>query len=261
MRNLLDLSFTSPNGIVEKKNGAQNLIAKRPPIGQKFVPPYSIFTYCMEGIGQLEEYCVIEYDCFGVMRNPSRFRGPFMSLKKGDEEAILFRFDDMTIDGNTHTIVVKSPEGSFDTANISFWCDKVLEAHLNITKLYTCKASELPVSCEKGASIPAKDFTPIDISDKFDLEYVFDDFESHNDSGLFFEKENVSLYGVPFNVKTSGKNLIAPPPPPAENEDIMTCIECGCCTFTCPSNRPLLDWIRLAKNTVGGIIRERNMKK
>ena len=47
----------------------------------------------------------------------------------------------------------------------------------------------------------------------------------------------------------------------AENEDIMTCIECGCCTFTCPSNRPLLDWIRLAKNTVGGIIRERNMKK
>ena len=47
----------------------------------------------------------------------------------------------------------------------------------------------------------------------------------------------------------------------AENEDIMTCIECGCCSFTCPSNRPLLDWIRLTKNTVGGIIRERNMKK
>ena len=47
----------------------------------------------------------------------------------------------------------------------------------------------------------------------------------------------------------------------AENEDIMTCIECGCCAFTCPSNRPLLDWIRLAKNTVGGIIRERNAKK
>ncbi|MBO7195088.1 MAG: SLBB domain-containing protein, partial [Alistipes sp.] len=47
----------------------------------------------------------------------------------------------------------------------------------------------------------------------------------------------------------------------AEKEDIMTCIECGCCTFTCPSNRPLLDWVRLAKNTVGGIIRERNAKK
>ena len=47
----------------------------------------------------------------------------------------------------------------------------------------------------------------------------------------------------------------------AEKEDIMTCIECGCCTFTCPSNRPLLDWVRLCKNTVGGIIRERNAKK
>ena len=221
MRNLLDLSFTSPNGIVEKKDGAQSLIAKRPPIGEKFSPPYSVFRFVMENIGELEEYVVIEYKSFGVMRNPSRFRGPFMSLRNGDEEAILFRFDDMTIDGNTHSIVVKAPEGSFNTANIDFYCDKVLEAYLTITKLYTCKREELPISCEKGMDVPTKEMTPIDISDKFDLEYVFDDFDSHNDSSLFFDKENVSLYGVPFNVKTSGKNLIAPPPPPAENEDII----------------------------------------
>ena len=47
----------------------------------------------------------------------------------------------------------------------------------------------------------------------------------------------------------------------AEVEDIMTCIECGCCQFTCPSNRPLLDWVRMGKGTVGGIIRARSAKK
>ena len=46
-----------------------------------------------------------------------------------------------------------------------------------------------------------------------------------------------------------------------EKEDIMSCIECGSCQFTCPSHRPMLDYIRLGKNTVGGIIRARNAKK
>jgi electron transport complex protein RnfC len=46
-----------------------------------------------------------------------------------------------------------------------------------------------------------------------------------------------------------------------EKEDVMSCIECGSCQFTCPSNRPLLDYIRMGKGTVGGIIRARNAKK
>ncbi len=43
----------------------------------------------------------------------------------------------------------------------------------------------------------------------------------------------------------------------AENDKVMDCIECGSCSFTCPSNRPLLDYIRLGKSTVGKIIRNR----
>ena len=46
----------------------------------------------------------------------------------------------------------------------------------------------------------------------------------------------------------------------AEENWIMSCIECGCCQSTCPSRRPLLDWVRLATNRVGGIIRARNAK-
>ncbi len=45
-----------------------------------------------------------------------------------------------------------------------------------------------------------------------------------------------------------------------EKEDITSCIECGCCQFTCPSNRPLLDLVRMGKSTVMGIIKSRNAK-
>ncbi len=47
----------------------------------------------------------------------------------------------------------------------------------------------------------------------------------------------------------------------AEQEDIVSCIECGSCQFTCPAHRPLLDNIRQGKGTVMGIIRNRNAKK
>lgn len=47
----------------------------------------------------------------------------------------------------------------------------------------------------------------------------------------------------------------------AEQNDITSCIECGSCQFTCPSHRPLLDYIRLGKSTVMGIIRSRATKK
>lgn len=46
-----------------------------------------------------------------------------------------------------------------------------------------------------------------------------------------------------------------------ESEDIVSCIECGSCQFTCPAHRPLLDNIRLGKQTVMGIIRSRQPKK
>ena len=47
----------------------------------------------------------------------------------------------------------------------------------------------------------------------------------------------------------------------AEQEYIVSCIECGSCQFTCPAHRPLLDNIRHGKQTVMGIIRSRAAKK
>ncbi len=42
-----------------------------------------------------------------------------------------------------------------------------------------------------------------------------------------------------------------------EVEHVMDCMECGSCSYICPANRPLLDFIRLGKLQVGKIIRSR----
>ena len=42
-----------------------------------------------------------------------------------------------------------------------------------------------------------------------------------------------------------------------EKMHVFDCIECGSCSFTCPANRPLLDYIRIGKQTVMGIMRSR----
>lgn len=46
----------------------------------------------------------------------------------------------------------------------------------------------------------------------------------------------------------------------AENENITDCMECGCCSYTCPAARPLLDYIRIGKSAVIRMARERNLK-
>ena len=46
----------------------------------------------------------------------------------------------------------------------------------------------------------------------------------------------------------------------AEAEEIVSCISCGSCQFTCPSHRPILDNILQGKAAVMGIIKARNAK-
>ncbi len=46
-----------------------------------------------------------------------------------------------------------------------------------------------------------------------------------------------------------------------EAGNVTDCIECGSCQFTCPAQLPLLDYIRLGKQRVMGIIRARSIAK
>ncbi|NQT79072.1 MAG: electron transport complex subunit RsxC [Candidatus Aminicenantes bacterium] len=44
----------------------------------------------------------------------------------------------------------------------------------------------------------------------------------------------------------------------AENWGILDCVECGCCQYICPSNIPLVHWIRLGKNKIISLKRKKN---
>lgn len=93
-------------------------------------------------------------------------------------------------------------------------------------------------------------------------------------SGLLFLPESESRRGIEENCIRCGKCVSACPMglepyllsrqselkmwDEMEAHNVMDCIECGCCQFTCPSHRPLLDYVRNGKVTVGGIIRARN---
>ena len=46
-----------------------------------------------------------------------------------------------------------------------------------------------------------------------------------------------------------------------EQEQIVSCIACGSCQFTCPSHRPILDNIVIGKGRVMANIKSRNQKK
>ena len=45
-----------------------------------------------------------------------------------------------------------------------------------------------------------------------------------------------------------------------ESASVVDCIECGSCSYTCPSARPLLDYIRHGKTNVMRLMRERRQK-
>ncbi len=96
-------------------------------------------------------------------------------------------------------------------------------------------------------------------------------------SGLLFMSEKESVRVEPENCIRCGKCVSACPMglepyllskqaqlqmwDEMEQHSVMDCIECGCCLYTCPSHQPLLDYIRMGKAKVGGIIRARAAKK
>lgn len=47
----------------------------------------------------------------------------------------------------------------------------------------------------------------------------------------------------------------------AENFAVLDCKECGCCSFICPSKRPLVQWMKLGKNLVWALRKKREDEK
>ncbi len=57
----------------------------------------------------------------------------------------------------------------------------------------------------------------------------------------------------PYLLMTLSKMRLAPE---VRAEGVMNCMECGCCAYTCPSARPIVDYIRLGKQLVRALPRE-----
>ena len=45
----------------------------------------------------------------------------------------------------------------------------------------------------------------------------------------------------------------------AEDIGVTVCMECGTCAFTCPANIPLVQWIRLGKQKVNQLQRNKRL--
>lgn len=57
----------------------------------------------------------------------------------------------------------------------------------------------------------------------------------------------------PYLLMTLAKMKLAPE---VRDEGVMNCLECGCCSYSCPSSRPLVDFIRLGKQIVKSLPKE-----
>ena len=56
---------------------------------------------------------------------------------------------------------------------------------------------------------------------------------------------NVCPMGLePYLLMNLAKMRLAPE---VRDAGVMNCLECGCCTYICPSARPMVDYIRLGK--------------
>ena len=102
---------------------------------------------------------------------------------------------------------------------INFSIDRRFKADFIIYKMYSCFATELPFCCENLMTKDCLDFKPIDISQHYNDNIDSLKYDVIIDGGRFFESESINLVQIPFKIKPDGKNMIAPPLPPRENDD------------------------------------------
>lgn len=215
MNDLKLLSFTSDVGIIEKNDFDDiTLKIKMPP----FKADYSFFG---DGGFETDEYFVIEYSTLG-WRRPSIYRQPCIAGIDSEGKSYAFvTYDDLIGDGRRYTVVAKTEKQAFEKIRFTFVHGKRPEIVFNIHAMYTCSYDELPVYCKGCITDTAKDFSVIDLTDRYNSELYGKDYDIRLGGGRFFDKEEISLCNIPFKVKTEGKNCIAPPPPPAENDEII----------------------------------------
>lgn len=218
MHDLTAINFTSVDGQADRgENGRISLKTEAAPYGN-FADDDKLCTFSSNVKYETEEYFVLEYSSVGIGRLPSS-RKPFVFALTEQGDIPLACYDDIIIDSCRHCVAVKTECNQCTGLRIEFKASRGNEAKLEIYKMYTCTERELPVCCDLFMTKTAKKFEPINLSALYNSRYHTED--NIIDGGQFFNKEQISLFEIPFCVKLNGNNLISPPPPPKENDEII----------------------------------------
>ena len=215
MKDLKALVFTSDSGTVTfDKNGEICFNVTMPP----YKLEYSLFA---EGEFASDSYFVLEYSTKG-WRRPAIHRHPCIVAFDTDGNKVpLITCDDLTSDGRRYTVAVSMPIGKYNKLCFTFCDGKRKSFDFTVHKMYTCSSAELPEYCADIMTDENENMTVIDLSDRYDHTFSAEDLDVRLGGGRFFGSEDIALNHIPFKVKLDGNNCIAPPPPPAENEDII----------------------------------------
>ncbi len=196
------------------------LLSESKAFSQKFYGDQKVYTYLLETDFKAEDYFVMVYSAQGLRRQYVN-RLPLLYAIGEDGEETILCFDDVILDNREHMVAVKTAGKNYKGIKIEYSIDRRKEAHLTIKEMYVCRENELPFACSKGETETSKDFKTVDLSQYYNGEFSYSENDSIVDGGRFFEEENVSLYEIPFRVKTEGNNMIVPPPAPSENDDVI----------------------------------------
>ena len=215
MKNISNIKFSSQEGKIDiGRNGETRLYATRSSFGDQY-------EFIAQGSFNTEDYFVLEYRCLGWLR-PSAYRKPFIiAIDNNGNEHPIICYDDIISDGRKYTVVAKTDAWDVVAIKLIMHLGHRPEAEFTVCDMYVCKEGEQPIYCAKDVTSDARDFTVIDISNQFNKTFSENDFDIRLGGGRFFDKEDIYLNHIPFKVNTSGNNCIAPPPAPAENDEII----------------------------------------
>ena len=215
MNSLSHLHFTSADGRVSvNENGEMKFTAQSP-------AKRTAFTFSAAAEIPTEDFFVLEYRCLGWLR-PSVYRQPFITACDRDGNVLpLVCYDDITADGRRYTVAVKIGRHSISSLSLTLYTGHRPESEFTVCGMYFCTEAELPLYCAGDVTAEAGNYTVIDLSSRYNRHFSPDANDVRLGGGRFFDCKEITLHGIPFQINTVGNNCISPPPPPAENEDII----------------------------------------
>ena len=214
MTDLKALTYSSDRGAITRVDSDISFVADLP----ETVSACAIFA---KGDFSSDGYFVLEYSTMGWGR-PSIHRGNCITAQSADGKTVpLLAYDDLTADGRRYVACANLPVGKYEEMIFNFTRGKRAKTEFTIHNIYTCTKDELPEYCAALMTEKAEELTVIDLSDKFDHSFSPDGYDVRLGGGRFFKSESANLAGIPFRIPVGELNCIAPPPPPAENEDII----------------------------------------